>query len=154
MNKKIFVLLALFFAVISLSCVSAFGSLDNGTDVTVNGANFHIPEGFKSYKLVGSNPETDADFSLYSDDGKEALAFIHIMVSDNISSDSYLSQKLSTNDKVIINGKECYIEPSSDIVSCSYYYSNDKAVQLNVPHSYMYHNKEYYYNDTLAEIIK
>lgn len=125
-----------------------------GQEVTVNGVNFHIPEGFESNQLVGSNSKTDADFVLRSDDGKMALAFIHIRVSDNISPSSTLAQDLSVTNEVI-NGKECVVRMNGDdAVFCAYYDSDDKAVQLNVPLSYEYNNKEYSYKDTLAEMIK
>lgn len=154
MNRKIiFVLMVLFVAVASLFSVSAwwiFG--DSGTDVTVNGVDFSILEGFKYYELAG-NPETESQFALYSDDGKQALAFIHIKVSDNISPSSELAKTLSSNNKVTINGKECYIETYGDSVFCAYY-SGDKAVQLNVPYSYTYNNNEISYEDTLAQMIK
>ena len=153
MNKKILVVLGIvFLAVISISSVSAFWPFDSGNDITVNGVDLHIPEGFESSQLVGSNTK-DADYALMSDDGKQALAFIHIRVSDNISPSSPLAQDLSMAYEVI-NGKECYIESSSDPVLCAYYYSNDKAVQLNVPLSYEYNNKVYTYKDTLNEMIK
>lgn len=124
-----------------------------GQKITVNGVNFHIPEGFTSYALPGTSTETESQFALYSSDGKQAVAFIHIKVSDNISPSSQLAKTLSANDKVTINGKECYIEMGSDSVLCAYY-SGDKAVQLNVPSSYEYNNKVISYEDTLAELIE
>ena len=123
-----------------------------GQEITVDGVNFHIPEGFTAYSLPGTSTKTEAQFSL--SDGKKAVAFIHIKVSDNISSSSALAKTLATNNKVTINGKECYLERGGDSVLCAYYDPNDKAVQLNVPYSYEYNNKVISYEDTLAEMIK
>ena len=47
MNKKlIFTCLMILLVFISLSTASAFWPFDNGNDVTVNGVNFHLPDGF------------------------------------------------------------------------------------------------------------
>ena len=47
MNRKIlFTLAVILLAVTFLSSVNAFWPFDSGNDVTVNGVNFHLPEGF------------------------------------------------------------------------------------------------------------
>ena len=47
MNRKLLFSLFVFGVVIfSLSSASAFWPFDSGTDVTVNGVNFHLPDGF------------------------------------------------------------------------------------------------------------
>lgn len=148
MNKKIIFVLILFVAIASLSCVSAwwiFGG--GGTDVTVNGVDFSIPDGFEYYELAG-NPETETQYALYSDDGKQALAFIHIRVSEG-APDTFGKQY---SYKTTINGKECYITIGNPILCI--YQSNGKFVQLNVPKSYTYHNQVISYEETLEQIIK
>ena len=42
-NKKIILALILLLAVISISAVSAIWPFDSGSDVTVNGVKFHLP---------------------------------------------------------------------------------------------------------------
>lgn len=159
MNKKIiFGLIVIGVVVASISTVSAWWIFGGGTDVTVNGVDFHIPDGFESSQLVGSNPKTDADFTLSSDDGKKALAFIHIRVSDNVSPSSEFGQYLSYDNNVVtINGKECHVSDFYDAngaygIGCAYEVDN-KAVQLNVHYTAEY-DKDISYKDVLGEIIK
>ena len=129
-------------------------NISGGHEITVDGVNFHIPEGFKQYSLPGTSTKTESQFALYSSDGRKAVAYIHIKVSDNISPSSELAKTLSTKNKVTINGKECSLRQGGDSVSCAYYDSNNKAVQLQVPYSYEYNGKVIYYEDTLAQMIK
>ena len=124
-----------------------------GQEITVNGVNFHIPEGFTYYSLPGSSTKTDADFVLRSSDGTQALAYIHIRVSDSVAPSSEFAKRFSSHDKVTINGKECYLERSSDSVGCNYYVG-EKGVQLSVPYSYEYNNKVISYDETLAKMIE
>ena len=139
---------------VSNSVSNSGSNIFGGQEINVYGVNFHIPDGFTYYSLPGTSTKTESQFALYSSDGKKALAFIHIKVSD--TSSAYSAEKSYTaNSKMTINGKECYVNTgSSSSVFCAYDTNNGKTVQLNVPKSYKYNNKLYSYEDTLAEMIK
>lgn len=123
-----------------------------GQEITLDGVNFHIPEGFTYYSHPDTSKEQESLFALYSDDGKQPLEFIRIKVSDITPYRS--AEKLSANTKLTINGKECYLYCFGESDVYCAYNSNDKLVQLSVPYSYEYNNEVISYKELLAVIIE
>lgn len=66
MNRKIVLsILILGIAIISISSVSAFWPFDSGTDTSINGVNFHIPDG---YEEVARNEFTNGEYGDFEKD--------------------------------------------------------------------------------------
>ena len=157
MNKKlIFGLLIIFMAVMSLSSVSAFWPFDSGNDVTVNGVNFHLPEGFDVDNPVKSESDNTYEQAVYKNtETKDTVDFV---VSDKSVDDSAIGSSLLKKgfEQKTIDGKEGFYK--MDIYSKNVefvYIDNDKVVSIIVPYIYdQYGDNFMQYEDLLSEIIK
>lgn len=154
MNKKIiFILFLSCIAFVSISGVSAFWPFYSGTDVTVNGVNFHLPKGFDEVK------EENLDGSSYNEaftyKNKDNHEFIKIGVSDFSGDEHSLYNSLIKKGfkKEVIDGKEGYGKVYSGGPRYGYcYVDNNKYVMLDIP--FVYADEGMQHDELLAEIIK
>ncbi len=154
MNKKLIFSLFVFWVVIfSLSSVNAFWPFDSGTDVTVNGVNFHLPDGFDEVEPV--KVDTVSHNEAFSYKNNENYQFIKIVVMDYDGDVNSLYSSLSNNgyQKEVIDGKEGYGKVFPGGPRYEYcYLENNKYVVLNIP--YVYADEGMQHDELLAEIIK
>ena len=79
-------------AVMSLSSVSAFWPFDSGNDVTVNGVNFHLPDGFDVDNPVKSESDNTYEQAVYKNtETKDQVDFV---VSNKALEDSVIKNSL------------------------------------------------------------
>lgn len=154
MNKQIiFVLILLFMAVISISTVSAIWPFDSGSDVTVNGVKFHLPDGFDDVKQDSVNTKNKYEAFTYSN--KKNHEFIKIMVMDSDKDKSAIYKSIKnggTAKQETINGKDGYGELASGARYNYYYVDNGKYIMINIP--FVYADEGLQHKELLAEIIK
>lgn len=156
MNKKIiFALILLFMAVIFLSSVSAIWPFDNGHDVTVNGVNFHLPDGFDADNPVKSESDSTYGHAIYKDTNTKDT--VDIAVSNKELEDSVIKNRLIKKgfEQKTISGKDglykFYLDQKIEFV----YIDNDKVVSIVVPFAYdKYGDNFKTYDELLADIIK
>ena len=107
MNKKIiFSLMILFVVIASVSGVSAWWIFGGGNDVTVNGVNFHLPEGFDVENPVKSESDGNYENTVYKN--TETRDTVDIAVNDKFVDDSVIINSLIKKgyEKKNINGKD------------------------------------------------
>jgi hypothetical protein len=156
MNKKLmFILLSLVLAVVSLSSVSAFWPFDGGSDVTVNGVSFHLPDGFDVDDPVKSESDNTYERTVFKN--TENKDTVDIAVDDKSVEDSVIGNSLIKKgfEKKTIDGKEgfykFYLSKNVEFV----YIDNDKVISIIVPYIYDNYGDNFMkYDELLAEIIK
>ena len=156
MNKKIiFGLIILFVAVASVSGVSAWWIFGGGNDVTVNGVNFHLPDGFDVDHPVKSDIDDTYENIVYenTDHGNT----VDIAVDNKVADDSQISNSLIQKGfkQKNIAGKEGFyrMDLSKNVEFA--YIDNDKVVSIIVPFIYDEYGDNFMkYDDFLTEIIK
>ncbi len=154
MNRKLLFSLFVFGVVIfSLSSASAFWPFDSGTDVTVNGVNFHLPDGFDDVEQ--ENIDSVNYNEAFSYKNNENYEFIKIAVMDFDGDANSLYSSLSNKgyQKEVIDGKEGYgmVFPGGPRYGYCYL-DNNKYVVLDIP--YVYAEEAMQHDELLAEIIK
>lgn len=143
-------------AVMSLSSVNAFWPFDSGNDVTVNGVNFHLPDGFDVNNPVKSESDTTYEQAVYKN--TETKDTVDIVVSDKSADDSAIGSSLLKKgfEVTTIDGKEGFYK--MDIYSKNVefvYIDNDKVISIIVPYVYdSYGDNTMKYDQLLSEIIK
>lgn len=154
MNKKlIFTFMLLFIAIISLSSVNAIWPFDSGTDVTVNGVNFHLPDGFDDIEKENFDGTTYNEVFTYTNDEHHEFIKICVMDFDGDKNVLYKSLKDKGFKKEIIDGKEGYGRIYSGGPRYGYFYlENNKYVMLDIP--FVYADEGMQHDELLAEIIK
>lgn len=156
MNRKIlFTLAVILLAVISLSTVNAFWPFDSGNDVTVNGVNFHLPEGFDVDNPIKSESDVSYENVVYKN--TKTKDTVDIAVDDKSAEDSVIGNSLikKSFEPKTIDGKEGFYKfyLNSDVEFV--YIDNDKVVSIIVPSVYdKYGDNFMKYEDFLSEIIK
>ena len=156
MNKKLFfILLLVGLVVVSMSIVNAFWPFDSGIDVTVNGVNFHLPEGFDADNPVKSESDAAYENTVYQN--TETKDTVDIAVDDKSVEDWVIGNSLIKKgfEQKTIDGKEgfykFYLSKNVKFV----YIDNDKVVSIIVPFVYdKYEDNFMKYDEFLAEIIK
>lgn len=156
MDKKIFTLLIICIATISISSVSAwwiFG--DSGTDVTVNGVNFHLPDGFDVDNPVKSESDNTYEQAVYKNtETKDQVDFV---VSNKALEDSVIKNSLINKgfEQKNIAGKDGFYKFYLDKTIEFVYIDNDKVVSIVVPFIYDEYGDNFMkYDEFLDEIIK
>lgn len=154
-NKKIILALILLLAVISISAVSAIWPFDSGSDVTVNGVKFHLPEGFDTNNPVKTESDTTYGHNIYKN--TETRDTVDIVVSNKELEDSVIKNGLIKKgfEQKNIAGKDglykFYVDKKIEFV----YIDNDKVVSIIVPFIYDEHGDNFMkYDKLLEEIIK
>ena len=137
MNKKIiFTLMILCVAVASVSSVSAWWIFGGGSDVTINGVDFHIPEGFDDVTQDTININTA--YEAYTQTNPETHDYFSIAVYDNPNDEQNTINNLINMHykKVDIKGKEVYYTMLVSSVNSRYdyvYLDNGKYISMEVP---------------------
>lgn len=134
MNKKlVFTLLMLCIAVVSISTASAFWPFDSGTDITVNGVQLHMLEGFDDVRQDTININTN--YEAYTYHNPESHDFISIAVYDNPNSEANTVNNLidSYYEKINIKGKDVYYKILLNSRYNYVYLENGKYVSIEVP---------------------
>lgn len=156
MNKKaIFALIVLVIMVTSVSGVNAWWIFGGGSDITVNGVNFHLPEGFDADNPVKSKSDATYENAVY--ENTETKDTVDIVVDDKSIDDSVIRNSLIKKgfEQKNIGGKEGFYKMylSTDVEFV--YIDNDKVVSIMVPYVYdKYGDNFMKYDELLAEIIK
>lgn len=156
MNKKIiFALMILCVVVASISTVSAWWIFGGGNDVTVNGVNFHLPEGFDVDNPIKSDIDDTYENIVYKN--TETGDTVDIAVDNKVADDSAISNSLIKKgfSQKNIAGKDgfyrMYLSTNVEFA----YIDNDKVVSIVVPFVYdKYGDNFMKYDELLAEIIK
>ena len=156
MNKKIiFGLIVLFVAIASVSSVSAWWIFGGGNEVTVNGVNFNLPEGFDVDNPLKSESDSTYENTVYMN--TETKDKVDIAVDDKSVEDSVICNSLIKKgfEKKNIAGKDgfykMYLSTEVEFV----YIDNDKVVSIIVPFVYdKYGDNFMQYDEPLAQIIK
>ena len=156
MNKKIlFALILLFMAVISISAVSAIWPFDSGSDVTVNGVKFHLPEGFDADNPVKTESDRTYAHAVYKN--TKTKDTVDIVVSNKEVEDSIVKNKLIKKgfEQKTIDGKNGYYKFYLNQKIEFVYIDNDKVVSIIVPFINDKYGDDFKkYDELLAEIIK
>lgn len=155
MNKKIFFCLIILIAIASISAVSAFWPFDSGSDVTVNGVSFHLPDGFDADNPVKFESDKTYGHAIYKN--AETKDTVDIVVSNKEIEDSVIKNRFIKKgfEQETIDGKEGFykMDLSSNVEFA--YIDNDKVVSIVVPYIYdRYGDNFKQYDEFLAEIIK
>lgn len=134
MKRKIFALMIIFIAFISISSVSAFWFFDSGNDVTVYGENFHIPDGYDDIQEIELN--SSGTYEAFNYTNNENHEFIEIMVLDCPNVNSTIHSLLEQGYKpTTIDGKEGYYKYFYNIGLVGFsYFENNKRIFLVVPY--------------------
>lgn len=156
MNKKVlFTLIILLISIASASSVSAWWIFGGGSDVTVNGVNFHLPEGFDVENPVKSDIDDTYENTVYKN--TETGDAVDIAVDNKVADDSSISNSLINKgfEQKNIAGKDgfykMYLSTNVEFV----YIDNDKVVSIIVPFVYdKYGDNFMKYDELLSEIIK
>lgn len=156
MNKKaVFCFIVLFVAIFSLSSVSAWWIFGGGSDVSVNGVNFHLPEGFDVENPVKSDIDDTYENAVYKN--TETGDVVDIAVDNKVADDSSITNSLINKGfkQKNVAGKEgfyrMYMSTNVEFV----YIDNDKVISIIVPFVYdKYGDNFMKYDNLLAEIIK
>ena len=154
MNKKVLFSLFLFGVVIfSLSTASAFWPFDSGTDVTVNGVNFHLPDGFDEVEPEDLDSVNYNEAFSYTNNENHEYITIGVMDHDGDADSLYSSLISKGYQKEVIDGKEGYgiIYPGGPRYGYCYL-DNNKYVVLDIP--FVYAEEGMQHDELLAEIIK
>lgn len=154
MNKKlIFTCLVILLAIISLSSASAFWPFDSGSDVTVNGVNFHLPDGFKEVEQETLNTTNYNEAFTYENDENNEFIKIAVMDFDGDANSLYDTFSNQGYQKKVIDGKEGYGMVFTPGPRYGFYYlDNNKYVILDIP--FVYAEEGMQHEELLAEIIK
>ena len=107
MNKGlIFILLLFGLLIVSISDASAFWPFDGGSDVTVNGVGFHLPEGFDVDNPVKSESDNTYERTVFKN--TENKDTVDIAVDDKSLEDSVIGNSLIKKgfEQKTIDGKE------------------------------------------------
>lgn len=156
MNRKLLFTLAMILsAVLLISSVSAIWPFDGGSDVTVNGINFHLPDGFNHVEKEQLNSNSNSYYEAYTYDNENNHEFIKICVVDFDGDETSLYNSLIKQGftQKTINGKEGYGRIYSGGPRYGYgYVENDKYVILDIP--FVYADEGLQHDELLAEIIK
>ncbi len=156
MNKKIILgLVILCVAIASVSSVSAWWIFGGGNDVTVNGVNFHLPDGFDVDNPVKSDIDDTYENMVYKN--TETGDTVDIAVDNKVADDSAISNSLIKKgfQQKNIAGKDGFYKMylSTDVEFA--YIDNDKVVSIIVPFTYdKYGDNFMKYDELLGEIIK
>ena len=154
--KLIVILLIIFLAIISLSGVNAFWPFDGGNDVTVNGVNFHLPEGFDVDNPIKSESDNTYENTVYKN--TETKDTVDIVVDDKSVDDSVLGNSLIKKgfEPKTIDGKEGFYKMNMYSKNVEFVYiDNDKVISIIVPFVYdEYGDNLMKYDELLGEIIK
>jgi hypothetical protein len=156
MNKRlIFILLLLGLVIVSISGASAFWPFDGGSDVTVNGVSFHLPDGFDADNPVNSESDNTYERAVFKN--AENKDTVDIAVDDKSVEDSVIGNSLIKKgyEQKTIDGKEgfykFYLSKNVEFV----YIDNDKVISIIVPFVYdQYGDNFMKYDELLGEIIK
>ena len=146
MNKKII------FAILIVFVFGIFFMSGGGNDVTVNGVNFHMLDGFDDIEEEDLG-DASSYYEAFAYSNTENIEYIKIAVSDFDGDESLLYNSLSNQGykKKTIDGKDGYGKNFG--VRYGYcYVDNDKYVMFDVP--LVYGEEGMKYEDILAEIIK
>ena len=153
MKKLIFFFLLIFLVIFSLSTASAFWPFDSGTDVTVNGVNFHLPDGFDEVEQENVDSVNYCEAFAYTNNENHEYIKIAVMDFDGDANSLYSSLINNGYKKEVIDGKEGYGMIYSGGPRYGYcYLDNDKYVVLDIP--FVYADEGMQHDDLLAEIIK
>jgi hypothetical protein len=156
MNRKIlFTVVILLLAVISISNVSAFWPFESGNDVTVNGVNFYLPDGFDVDNPIKSDSDTTYENKVFKN--IETKDTVDIAVDDKSVDDSVISNSLIKKgfEPKTIDGKEGFYKFYMDSKIEFVYIDNDKVISIIVPFVYdKYGDNFMKYDELLSEIIK
>jgi hypothetical protein len=138
-----------------MSGAYAFWPFDSGSDVTVNGVNFHLPDGFDADNPVKSESDNTYENTVYMN--TENKDTVDISVDDKSVDDSVISNSLIKKgfEQKTIDGKQgfykCYLSKNVEFV----YIDNDKVISIIVPFIYDEYGDNFMkYDELLAEIIK
>lgn len=154
LNKKIFfclIVLCVTFA--SIASVSAFWPFDSGSDVTVNGVDFHLPDGFDDVKKYTLDTNKPYEAFTYTND--ENHEYIQIAVVDFDGDVNSLDKSLTKEGfiKETVDGKDGYGKIYSGGPRYGFVYlDGNKYVMINIP--FVYADEAMQHEDLLAEIIK
>lgn len=152
-GKLIFTFIILCLAFVSITGVSAFWPFDSGSDVTVNGVNFHLPDGFDDVKEDYINTANNYEAYTYSNDDAHEFIKICVMdidvdkqsIYDSLCSKGYSPEK--------VNGKEGVGRISTPGPRYGYFYiENNKYVMMDIP--FVYADEGLQHEELLAEIIR
>lgn len=156
MNKKVlFTLIILLIAIASASSVSAWWIFGGGSDVTVNGVNFHLPDGFDVENPVKSDIDDTYENTVYKN--TETGDAIDIAVDNKVADDASITNSLINKgfEQKNIAGKDGFYRMSLSTNVEFVYIDNDKVVSIIVPFVYdKYGDNFMKYDELLSEIIK
>lgn len=156
MNRKIlFTLIIILLAVISISSVSAFWPFDGGNDVTVNGVNFHLPDGFDVDNPVKSDIDDTYENIVYKNTNTGDT--VDIAVDNKVADDSAITNSLIQKgfEQKNIAGKEGFYKMDLNKNVEFVYITDGKVVSIVVPFVYdKYGDNFKKYDELLGEIIK
>ena len=155
MNKKIILgLVILCVAIASVSSVSAWWIFGGGNDVTVNGVNFHLPDGFDVDNPVKSDIDDTYENMVYKN--TETGDTVDIAVDNKVADDSAISNSLIKKgfQQKNIAGKDGFYKMylSTD-VEFAYIdnYCNDRA---HLKESIMNELKDDFFAEVMAAVNK
>ena len=155
MNRKfLFLFMIIFLAIISLSSVSAFLPFDGGNDVTVNGVNFHLPDGFDVDHPEKSESDKTYGHSIYKNSKNKDC--VDIVVSNKELEDSVIKNSLIKKgfEQKTIDGKDGFYKMNLNSQIEFVYIDNDKVVSIMVPYIYdKYGDNFMQYGELLTKII-
>ena len=154
MNRKlIFTLILLCLAVVSISGVSAFWPFDSGSDVTVNGVNFHLPKGFDDVKENHFDSPNNYEAYTYENDDAHEYIKICVMDTDLDKQSIYDSLCRKGYGHETVNGKDGVGRISTPGPRYGFFYvENNKYVMVDIP--FVYAEEGLQHDELLAQIIK
>lgn len=135
MNRKIlFAFVVLFVAVMSISSASAFLFFDSGSDITVNGLDFHIPEGFS--EDTNEHKTTDKEESVkYTNDDDYVNIIVRSVNNPDIHSVKDMDWGAHAGAMVekSISGKDGLVSFEYNPVMGYHYFEDGKLVTVICP---------------------
>ena len=152
-RKLIFTLIILCLAVVSISAVSAFWPFDSGSDVTVNGVNFHLPDGFDDVKE--NYLDSPSNYEAYTYENDDAHEYIQICVMDTDLDKQSIYDSLCRKGYgyETVNGKDGVGRISTPGPRYGFFYvENNKYVMVDIP--FVYAEEGLQHDELLAQIIK
>lgn len=156
MNKKIiFIIMMSVIVIASVSCVSAWWIFGGGNDVTVNGVNFHLPDGFDVDNPVKADIDETYANMVYKN--TEIGDTIDIAVDNKVVEDSIINNNLIKKgyQQQNIAGKDGFYKMDLNKNVEFVYIADGKVVSIVVPYVYdKYGDNFMKYNQLLEEIIR